>query len=376
MVEHADGSLNQGGDTTVDDVPQEILDKVAANLAALEDDPAVKADKGEQQVLSAVGTSAVSTVESTVSATDSTVSAADSTVSATDSTVSVAVASDKNYDIEDNLYRAAVHQGWKDEQIQEFMKLDPERARATFQNMYETTNKLSKYWSDAGRVKLAQEDQQQQGTQQTQTQTQQQKPKEKIEFTEVDIAKLKEQYDNDPVVDLVDQQQKQNKALFDMVNDLHEAISTRQESAPQTQQTGTGTEAAALAMQVDSFFKQDDMKIFGDFYGSGDNLTPGNQANRLAMFELADQIRAGRALQGLDTSVDEALLQAHLLVSEPVREKMVRQNIVSKLQKRSKSLSLKPGSAGRDVNVVEHTKPTTKEEVIENATVRLSKMNW
>ena len=99
-------------------------------------------------------------------------------------------------------------------------------------------------------------------------------------------------------------------------------------------------------------------------------------ANRNAAFELADQIRAGRALQGLDTTVEEALIQAHLLVSEPVREKMVRTNIVSKLQKRSKSLSLKPGSAGRDVNATERNKPQTPQDIEDAAALRLSKMKW
>uniref|UniRef100_A0A6M3KVZ9 Uncharacterized protein n=1 Tax=viral metagenome TaxID=1070528 RepID=A0A6M3KVZ9_9ZZZZ len=370
MVEQADGGMNQDVDVTVDDVSQEVLDRVAANLAALEDDPGVKDIPGERQALKEASNPVVSAAVSVTSV----VSAANESVAntaVTDSVASVAAVDDnKNYDIEDNLYRAAIHQGWDDNQIQEFMRLDPDRARATFSKIYETNNNLSKNWADMGRVKLAQENQQQ-DTQQTKPQ---QKPKEKIEFKEVNIAELKKQYDNDPVIDLVDQQQKQNKVLFDMVNDLHDKISTRQEYVPQTQQAGT--EAAAVAMQIDSFFKQDDMKMFGDFYGSGDKLTPGNQANRIAMFELADQIRAGRALQGLDTSVEEALLQAHLLVTEPVREKMVRQGIVSKLQKRSKGLSLKPGSAGRDVNVVEHIKPQTEADIVENAATRLAKIEW
>ena len=94
------------------------------------------------------------------------------------------------------------------------------------------------------------------------------------------------------------------------------------------------------------------------------------------MFELADQIRAGRALQGLDTTVDEALAQAHLLVSEPIRETMVRKGIVSKLKKRSNSLSLRPGSTGKDVDATEHTKPQNDQEVVENAAGRLAKMEW
>ena len=373
MVEHANGGINSDADVTVDDVSQEVLDKVQAGLDALTDDPKTKDEKGERAVLNAVSTadSAVSVADSTVSVADSVVSAAvssaDSVVSAVDSTV---VAGDKDYSIQDNLYRTALHEGWKPEEIQAFMELDPDRARATFQKLHESSTGLSKVWADAGRAELLKGDTTQQQQQQTDTATEATK-KNKVEFQELDIDKLRKEYDNDPVVDLVEQQQKQNKALFDMVNSLNETISTR---PPEQQQQVVDPAAAALATQIDSFFKHPDMKMYDTFYGMGDNLTPGDIANRNAMFELADQIRAGRALQGLDTTVDEALAQAHLLVTEPIREKMVRKDIVSKLKKRSNSLSLRPASAGKDVNAVETTKPKDEQGVIDNAAARLAKI--
>lgn len=369
MVENADGGIVSDADVTVNP-SEELLAKVEANLNALEDDPRVKDDKGERKVLQETRDSVVSAAESAtssiISATESAVSEA---VSAADSAVSAAVADDKNYDIEDNLVRAAVHQGWDMKQIKDFMQLDPDRARATFQKMYESTNKLSQQFADMGREKLKQD---------TQEQEPEAKPKkkdgEKPEFKGLDIAELRKQYDNDPVIELLAGQQDQNKILFDMVQDLREATTTRPEVAQRTQQLGT--EAAAVGQQIDAFFKQGDMKLFDDFYGSGDNLTPGQAANRIAMYELADQISAGRELQGLNTTVEEALIQAHMLVSEPVREKMVRTNIVSQLKKRSKGISLKPGSKGRDVNTTEHIKPQNDQEVIENAQTRLDKIAW
>ena len=372
-VEQADGSVTHDTDVTIEDVSPEVMDKVAAGLAALTDDPAVKDDKGERKVLNAV-----STADSTVSAaiTDSTVSAAvstaDSTVSAavtdTDSVVSAAVSGAVNYDLEDNVYRAAVHQGWTPEQIQEFMELDPDRARTTLGKLCETNNNLSKNWAEMGRAKLAQDT-----TQQTETTTTKKGDKPKPEFKEVDISKLKEQYDNDPIVDLVASQQEQNKVLFDMVNDLNETISTR---PPEQQQQVVDPAAAAVGASIDAYFKQDDMKMFVPFYGSGDNLTPGELANRTAMFELADQITAGRALQGLDTTVDEALAQAHMLVTEPIRETMVRKGIVSQLKKRSNSLSLRPASKGGDADTTigGDGKPKTREELEDVTRDRLAKV--
>ena len=379
MVEHADGGVTKDTDVTVDDVSSEVMEKVAAGLAALTDDPNVKDDKGERVVLNAVD-STVSAIDSAVSATDSTVSAAvgeaDSTVSAAvaaDKTVSavdssVVVVDDKKYDLEDNLYRTMIHQGWKPEDIKDFMEQDPDRARATFKNVYDTANGLSKVWADAGRAKLLVD-----SGAQVDTATEATQKKDKIEFKEIDIAELRKQYDNDPVVDLVAQSQEQNKVLFDMVNDLREAASTRPEATQQVN-TGVSAEAAAVGTQIETFFKQDDMKMFVEFYGSGDNLTPGSIANRQAMFETADAIRAGRAFQGLETSVEEALIQAHLLVSEPIREKMVRKGIVSKLKKRSNSLSLRPASAGKNVDATEHDKPQNDNEIVDNARARMAKI--
>jgi len=62
------------------------------------------------------------------------------------------------------------------------------------------------------------------------------------------------------------------------------------------------------------------------------------------------------------------------LVTEPIREKMVRRDIVSKLKKRSNSLSLRPASASKDVNATETTKPKDEQGVIDNAAARLAKI--
>ncbi|MCP4598515.1 hypothetical protein [Neptuniibacter sp.] len=370
MVEQADGGITQDTDVTIEDVSPEVMDKVTAGLAALTDDPSTKDEKGERQVLNAVSETVVDSAIDSEAVAGSTVSAAvestvNSAVTVTDSVVSAAVTDGKNYDLEDNVYRAAVHQGWKPEEIQSFMEQDPDRARATLGKLCETNNNLSKNWAEMGRAKLAQDT-----AQQTETTTKKD-DKPKSEFKEVDISKLKEQYDNDPIVDLVASQQEQNKVLFDMVNDLNETISTR---PLEQQEQVVNPAAAAVGASIDAFFKRDDMKMYASFYGTGDNLTPGDVANRTAMFELADQITAGRALQGLDTTVDEALTQAHMLVTEPIRETMVRKGIVSQLKKRSNSLSLRPASAGGDVQSNSDGKPKTAEELVDATRGRLDKV--
>ena len=196
MAEPADGGVKSSVDVTVDDVSQEVLDRTQERLNALADDPKVKGDIGEKKVLASV----VSAVDSTVSAVDSVASVADSTVSAAvaaDSVVSAAVSSASvDYSLQDNLYRAAIHEGWTDDDIKDFLEQNPDRARATFKKMYESTTGLSQKWVDAGRAKLLADDGTQQQQQQTDT-TQAKTDKPKVEFQEIDIEKLRKDYDND-----------------------------------------------------------------------------------------------------------------------------------------------------------------------------------
>ena len=98
--------------------------------------------------------------------------------------------------------------------------------------------------------------------------------------------------------------------------------------------------------------------MYADFYGPGknttggitqpDELTPGHKANRAALLQLGDQLIAGTALQGREMNVPEALRLAHLVVTAPIKEQKIREDIISKVVKRSKSITLK-GSGKKQV---------------------------
>lgn len=320
----------------------------------------------EEKTESAVSTpisSAESVVDSTP--TSSVTESAESTVSSvTESAESVASSvtkpADKLKSIPDAYFRAAVHQGWKPDEIKELYKQNPELANKTFSRLYDSTNQLSRDFAAIGRTKQEQT---------TKQQTVVPKPGEqRPEFKGVDIEKLRKEYDNDPLVDVVAQLQEQNKLLFEQVQKV---------PAQSTEQTDEQTlrlqiqEEQLVQKEITSFFKDTGMKPYKEFYGDvdWDKLPNEQKANRWSVVELADQIITGAEAQGRKMNVDEALMLAHLSISEPLREQIIREQIKSDVVKRNKSLTLKPNSS----KPAENIKPTTRNDLETITAQRLAK---
>ena len=261
-------------------------------------------------------------------------------------------------ELPDAYYRAAVHRGWKPEEIKEFFGASPELAKRTFANIYEGVNQSSKEFADLGRLKLEQ-------------QRQPEKTKESPDTSSkgVDVDKLRETYGKEePLVDVIVEMQKQNKLL----------VEQNEKQASQQQTRVSDKELKVIGEQIDDFFADDDLKLYEDFYGPGKNatggmtqpneLTPGNRANRAALLELGDQLIAGTALQGREMSVSEALNLAHLSITAPIKEQKIRESIMSKVVKRSKSITLK----GKGKKTVEADKPLSG-TALESKTARAIK---
>ena len=253
----------------------------------------------------------------------------------------------------DAYYRAAVHRGWKPEEIKEFFDSSPKIAKRTFANIYESVNKSSKEFATLGRMKLEQQ-------------------RQPTEFKGVDIDKLKETYGEDePLMDIVLEVQRQNKVLSEQIQ--------KQTSQQQTQVSNR--ELKALEQQIDSFFIADDLKLYEDFYGPGknatggitqpDELTPGQRANRRAALKIGDEIIAGNSYQGYEMPVIEALELAHLRITAPIKEQKIREDIISKVVKRSKSITLK-GSGKKAV--VEKNEPFSEEALEGKTKQRVKKL--
>ena len=316
----------------------------------------------------------ISDVESAVSTPISDVESAESVISEIESAESVAStvkpAEDKK-GILDAHYRAAIHQGWSDDDIKTLYKANPALAEKTFAKLLDTTNRLSREFSAIGRAKLqvSKSDAQPEPARKTEP--------TKPEFKKVDIEKLRKQYDDDAIVDVVAQMQ-------DQIEQLHEEASKRPEPAsdPQAQERvirAKVQEEAAMEQQIGQFFGGSDLKGYNEFYGkvlknSSDwnNLSIDQKKNRMDVLNMADQIIIGAEAQGRDMSIDDALNLAHLSISEPVREKVIRETIKTKVVKRAKSLTLKPSGKA----AVKNDGPKTAQELIDITTERLNNVKW
>ena len=219
----------------------------------------------------------------------------------------------------DAYYRAAIHQGWKPDEIKEFFEANPELALKTLEANHRSTNKLNAEFSRIGRIKPAD------------TLADSMTATEAIADKGVDIAALKEQYgDDSAVVKAFEVMQTKLAAQPDPVREEPAVLIPQDDPMRST---------------VDRFFTDPAMKPYEDFYGSGkdtNKLTQEQYKHRYDMLQMAENVAIGSNAHGRQITAEQAMEAAHLLVSEPVREKALRVELKAKVTKRAKGVILKP----------------------------------
>ena len=153
--------------------------------------------------------------------------------------------------LSDAYYRAAIHLGWKPEDIEAEYKANPELTVRTLGNAYESVNRLSKEYAALGRI------------QKEQVAAPVVEPVEKeSEFKGIDVDALRKQYPDEPLIDLVATVNAQNKAMFDEIKATRSApVATGQPSGITEAQTrALNQEVAMIQQQIDTFFKSDALK--------------------------------------------------------------------------------------------------------------------
>lgn len=237
-------------------------------------------------------------------------------------------AADEPDAIPDSHYRAALHMGWKPEDIGELYDKSPTVALKTLAKCYEQVNASSRQLADLGRQARQLREQPPQASAAPQ-------PSRK----EALLKQLKEKYEDDPIIDV----------LGALIPDQAPAQPPARPQ-PAVEPLSVDQEIAAR-QQINTFFTSDEMDIYGDFYGktsqSGawDNLTPGQRANRVEVCNRAQNILDGAAMTGMQVSTTEALERAHLEVAAPMAEQFVRERIVKSAQKRAAGITLKPSGS-------------------------------
>ena len=233
--------------------------------------------------------------------------------------------SEKEVALPDAYYRAAIHQGWKPEEIKEFFEANPELAIKTLAKNHEATNKISSEFARLGRVELSKGSEAKTVTEAT---------KAKAADGEIDLAALKEQYGGD-------------SAVVKAFTVMQTKLDTAREAFPDKQEQQEELDPAVV-IRIQKFFVDPTLKPYADFYGEGKDegkLTRDQSDNRYKVLETADSIVLGCQKQGREITLEEALESAHLLVSESVREKALRIELTAKVVKRAKGVSLRPSKS-------------------------------
>jgi hypothetical protein len=163
----------------------------------------------------------------------------------------------------------------------------------------------------------------------------------------VDIEKLKERFDedDDEATALIDGV---IKPLNDALVEMKAQLGTR--GQPTGHAEYNQQEERAIQSEVNNFFDNDNMKEFRDYYGTvkpGEDprvvLTGAQFRHRGQVCAEGNLIRIGADFSGDKLTITDVLQRAHLQLTEPMREEMIREQISSKIKKRSKGLSIKAG---------------------------------
>ncbi len=229
--------------------------------------------------------------------------------------------------------RAAIHQGWKQEDIDDLVKTNPGLAKRTCAKLLENTNNLSKKFAELGKKAAMPEPKVKDEQKKTETKT-------------IDIKTLKDQYEDDPIVGVVEQ-------LVNKIASLESVpVPATTTEAGTKKAEAEAAEDAAIGQQIDTFFKNPDLLSYKDFYGlvpkdskNWDDLTQGQIKNRWEVVNQANLIILGAKQQGVEMSLDEAFEKAHLLTTAKISKEVVRKEIKSDVKKRSKSLTLAPSAS-------------------------------
>ena len=258
--------------------------------------------------------------------------------------------------------RAAIHNGWSQEDIDELVKANPELAKKSCTKALESQNNLSAKFSELGKTQVAVKKEPAVPVIPTPS------PQPKS----IDFTALEQQYENDPIVGVLKQVVEQNQTLATEVGTLRDAgvQDDAKVTAAQVQHD------AAMSQQIDGFFERPDVVAYKDTYGEvkkgskdWDSLTQGQIKKRYEVVEEANRIMIGAQKMEQNMPLDEAFERAHFLVTKDVQEAAIRKTIKAKTVKRSKSLTLAPTNTKK----VEDTGKKTMAKVYKNAEQTLHK---
>jgi hypothetical protein len=265
---------------------------------------------------------------------------------------------DGDIEIPDAYIRAAVHHGLKKEDVDEMVKSNPESAMKLLESCYLSVNNASREWSELGRAKIEAE-----CAKTTQTATE--AVEQEDPATTALIAKLRKEYTDDPLIETV------IKGLESKPKSVQQPVSQQQQNYEVATARANVAGNLAIDQRVNAFFSADTMTPYEKFYGKlelgqiPEDLTNGQQLNRLTVLQEAEYIMAGHGARGQKIEVEQALEKAHFIVTEPIRKQVIRDGLKATAMKRKKSMTLRPSDSKRSSDNMNTglSKPRNKSEL-------------
>lgn len=221
------------------------------------------------------------------------------------------------------LRQAAARSGWSAEDINGFYEANPELAERTFEKMHANANDLSMRYAQLGATRL--------NPQQQIAPAPAPAPNSRVSQLDalLDDAALK-QFGEENGQDFVDKFLKPFKAeVYEPVRQMMAFVENQKREL--------------LSQQINGVFG-DFAKEDPEFYGDDKALTPEAKQARYQTAQLADQIHAGAALQGVNLSVKEALEQARNVITANRRGEIERKNLTQRIQRRTNRITSRPNA--------------------------------
>jgi hypothetical protein len=273
--------------------------------------------------------------------------------------------------IPDAFVRAALHQGMKQEDIDALVKANPEAALGVLTSCHNSVVTAGKEWGALGRAKIE--------SLRESAELDGRRPGVQDEDASIEplLSKLKERYEDDPLIEVVSKLLKTKPKTTTPVDNQRQSADLYQTAT----QRANASANASIDQQINTFFSNDGMSPYEDFYGrlslsqTISDLTNGQQLHRAQVMEEAECIMTGKRMRNLNPTIEEVLAEAHLIVTEPIREQVIRNDLKKKATSRTKTLrpakSKKSGTATVQNNNV---KPKNRQELISKVSQNMAKV--
>jgi len=217
--------------------------------------------------------------------------------------------------------RAAMAQGWSQEEIDHLAETDPDKARTEFSGIFSDWQETSSKWAKQGREDAARREAEAEGTTPPSVDT----PTASV-LKGVDVDEYIEKYGNEELV----------RAMAGPINEQMAELNALADRLQVSEQYVHHAQQDSLMQATEEFFARGSMQTFHEHYGTDPhNLTDVQLDNRKQLFEESDMLVAGAASHGQKLTVADALERSHAFVTQESQRTTVLDEVRASIQKRT-----------------------------------------